>query len=152
MCLGKHGKVIVSNLSHGICALVELMRLACAAAEKDILKFFEQWGMTPDADTIKYAGQFAKETRAIWYANDESRAYWLEKGTSSLNADGSTAAVGNVTAQVDADNRNQVKISLSNTLANPALAIKPVVLMLQNVLSRLPSCSILTGSRALGAE
>ena len=98
----------------------QLMRLACAAAEKDILKFFEQWGMTPDADTIKYAGQFAKETRAIWYANDESRAYWLEKGTSSLNADGSTAAVGNVTAQVDADNRNQVKISLSNTLANPA--------------------------------
>ena len=51
----------------------KLMRLSCAAAEKNILSFFERWGMTPDADTISYAAQFPVETRAIYYVNDEAR-------------------------------------------------------------------------------
>ena len=33
----------------------KLMRLACAAAEKNILEFFERWGMVPDENTRKYA-------------------------------------------------------------------------------------------------
>lgn len=99
----------------------QLMRLACAAAEKDILEFFERWGMTPDAGTIEYAGQFARETRAICYANDESRVYWLEHGGSSLKPDGSTAAVGDITAQADDRNQNQVRISLSTTLPSEEL-------------------------------
>ena len=58
----------------------DLMRLACAAAEKDILDFFQRWGMTPDEGTRAYAGQFSKETRAIYYVNDEARVYRLESG------------------------------------------------------------------------
>ncbi|MDE6519996.1 MAG: M60 family metallopeptidase [Ruminococcus sp.] len=61
----------------------QLMRLACAAAEKNVLEFFERWGKTPDSVTKSYASQFAKETRAIMYANDDSRIYAMT-GTSSL--------------------------------------------------------------------
>ena len=79
----------------------DLMRLACVAAEKDVLEFFERWGMTPDADTISYAGQFPKETRAIYYVNDESRVYRLanpagafaKADTEALNSTTTTAAV-----------------------------------------------------------
>ena len=73
-----------------------LMRLACAATEKNILEFFEKWGMVPNKETIEYANQFDKETRAIYYVNDESRNYVLEKGT-PLKVDNSklTAEISN---------------------------------------------------------
>ncbi len=64
-----------------------LMRLACAAAKKNLLEFFTRWGMTPDAGTIAYAEQFEKEERAIYYANDEARVYQLtHSGSSGKNA------------------------------------------------------------------
>lgn len=55
-----------------------LMRLACAAAEKNILEFFERWGMEPDAATRKYAEQFETETNAIWLASDDQRVAVME--------------------------------------------------------------------------
>lgn len=60
----------------------KLMRLACAAAEKNVLEFFTRWGMIPDAATRKYAEQFELEKRAIYYINDEARAYRAEGGSS----------------------------------------------------------------------
>ena len=57
-----------------------LMRLGCAAAKKNILEFFERWGMEPDAKTLAYAGQFEKELRAIWLANDDQRVEVIERG------------------------------------------------------------------------
>lgn len=45
----------------------DFMRLACAAAQKNILEFFERWGMIPNDETRSYAGQFETETRAIYY-------------------------------------------------------------------------------------
>lgn len=93
-----------------------LMRLACAAAEKDILEFFERWGMTPDNTTKAYAQQFEKETRAIYYVNDDSRVYTMQGGVSSLSTDGTTEAVGEVTAKVNDDTQNQVDFTLSSTL------------------------------------
>lgn len=59
-----------------------LMRLASAAAEKDLTEFFIRWGMIPDEKTIAYTGQFEKETRAIYYVDDEARVYEIENGTS----------------------------------------------------------------------
>lgn len=56
----------------------KLMRLAVAAAEKNILEFFEDWGLVPDDTTRQYAEQFEKETRRIKFVNDEARAYQLE--------------------------------------------------------------------------
>lgn len=52
-----------------------LMRLSCAAAEKNILSFFERWGMTPDDATKEYASQFETEEKALCYVNEEARDY-----------------------------------------------------------------------------
>ncbi len=56
----------------------KLMRLASAAAEKDLSEFFERWGMMPDAGTLSYMKQFDPETRAIYYGDDDSRVYTME--------------------------------------------------------------------------
>lgn len=64
----------------------KLMRLAVAAAEKNILEFFEDWGLIPDETTRQYAEQFEKETRRIKFVNDEARVYQLE-GRAGFTAD-----------------------------------------------------------------
>lgn len=93
----------------------KLMRLACAAAEKDILDFFRRWGMTPDEETIQYASQFDKESRAIWFVNDEARRYAMEHGDGGSIADATT-----VQAEVSyANGTNQVYISLDNDAQTP---------------------------------
>lgn len=61
----------------------KLMRLASAAAQKDLSEFFTRWGMVPDADTQKYVSQFPKETRAIYYVDDESRVFTMGKSEGS---------------------------------------------------------------------
>lgn len=94
-----------------------LMRLSCAAAGKNILEFFERWGMTPDETTITYAEQFEKETRAIYYANDDSRVYRLENASvgSSLGINCDKEAVGeNTMAVINENSANQVDITLSS--------------------------------------
>lgn len=60
----------------------KLMRLASAAAEKDLSAFFGRWGMVPDADTQSYMKQFAPEERSIYYIDDESRVYTMEHADS----------------------------------------------------------------------
>ena len=93
----------------------DLMRLSCAAAEKNILEFFRRWGMVPNEETIAYAQQFAQETRAIYYVSDDSRVYRLENAGSSLNAEGTVEAVGdNVSAEVNAQNKSQVDFVLGS--------------------------------------
>lgn len=92
-----------------------LMRLACAAAEKDILEFFERWGKIPDSTTIQYASQFAKEERAIYYADDDSRVFRMERPYGGyLGTGGYVQAVGSDTsASVSWSNPNQVNFNLS---------------------------------------
>ncbi len=87
----------------------KLMRLAVAATQKDILTFFERWGMTPDSTTRAYAAQFEKETRPIYYVNDEARSYELAGGT------GMTAGTKVNASLSKQANSNQVKITLGNT-------------------------------------
>ncbi|MBU9728509.1 fibronectin type III domain-containing protein [Diplocloster modestus] len=84
-----------------------LMRLSCAAAQKDLLSFFEHWGMVPNEATRAYAAQFEKETRPIWYINDEARVYTIE-------GNASTAGQASVQASLDHEgNSTQVKLNLS---------------------------------------
>ncbi|MDO4275017.1 MAG: fibronectin type III domain-containing protein [Eubacteriales bacterium] len=64
-----------------------LMRLAAAAAEKDLTEFFQRWGMVPDEATKAYMNQFEAEERAIYYVNDEARVYEIENGTESTFKD-----------------------------------------------------------------
>lgn len=87
-----------------------LMRLSCAAAEKNILPFFERWGMSPDEETKRYAAQFTKETRAIWFVNDEARAYAMEHGAGGSIAGDTTVTTGLTYAA----NSNEVTIALGN--------------------------------------
>lgn len=93
-----------------------LMRLACAAAEKDILEFFERWGKIPDSATIQYAGQFVKEERAIYYTDDDSRVYRIENPYGgSLGTGGNVQAVSaDTSASVSWNNSCQVDFNLSS--------------------------------------
>ncbi len=52
-----------------------IIRLASAAAEKDLTDFFVSWGLTPNAETKNYVSQFPKETRALQYVNDDSARF-----------------------------------------------------------------------------
>lgn len=90
-----------------------LMRLACAAAQKDILEFFERWGKVPNETTKAYAAQFEKETRAIYYVSDDSRVYSMN-GQSSLSSDGTTEAIGDVAYKVNPNVANQVDFTFSS--------------------------------------
>ena len=82
-----------------------LMRLACAAANKNILQFFQRCGMVPDEETKAYAQKYGEaETKALYYVNDDARDYRAahtgEEGT-ILNQDVVTAAVAAKSNQVE---------------------------------------------------
>lgn len=85
-----------------------LMRLACAGAKKNILEFFERWGMTPDETTKKYAAQFEKETKPIYFISDEARDYELSKKESVADKIKISASLEKK------ENSNKVTISLDN--------------------------------------
>ncbi len=59
-----------------------LMRLASAAAERDLSEFFRRWGMVPDGGTLAYMSQFEPEERAIYYVDDGARVYEMKNGSS----------------------------------------------------------------------
>lgn len=86
-----------------------LMRLACAASEKNLLEFFRRWGKSPDQTTIQYAEQFEKETRAIFYANDDARVYSLN-GESVLGTDSNVRAIESASVNIGKSS-NQVEMN-----------------------------------------
>ena len=86
-----------------------LMRLAAAAAQKDLTEFFERWGMTPDKDTLQYMNQFEKETRAIFYQDDEARVYEMENGIQD-SVEGQKAASVSASA-----NGSEVQLTIGYT-------------------------------------
>lgn len=61
-----------------------LMRLATAAAGKDLSEFFRRWGYVPDEMTSAFMQQFEKETRAIYYGDDDAQSARIENQTVSL--------------------------------------------------------------------
>ncbi|MDE6519858.1 MAG: M60 family metallopeptidase [Ruminococcus sp.] len=103
----------------------KLMRLACAAAEKNILEFFERWGKTPDAVTIAYASNFGKEKRAIMYANEDSRVYAMTHESPLVDENGNAvAAIDNIKVNTGTgSNANKVtlKIDVSNKIKADAV-------------------------------
>lgn len=74
-----------------------LMRLASAAAERDLSEFFRRWGMVPNAETTAYVSQFEPETRAIYYADDTARVYEMRNGgTSAVSGKNAVTAKASV--------------------------------------------------------
>lgn len=98
------------------------MRLACAAAEKDLTEFFTRWGMTPDESTAAYMAQFPAEERAVYYINDDARNYALDHPTLDGAVTGLEVVGSETTAKVDAHTANQVNFQLTNT-ANPDVVL-----------------------------
>ncbi len=91
-----------------------IMRLACAAAEKDLTEFFMRWGLVPDAETINYAGQFEKEERALYYLTDDARVYEIEHGvTGSIK--GRDVIDGKTSVTVSDRIPNEVTVSIQST-------------------------------------
>ncbi|MDE6784838.1 MAG: hypothetical protein K2J26_05645, partial [Ruminococcus sp.] len=68
----------------------------------------------PDANTRAYASQFPKETRAIMYANEDSRVYAMEGESWLVNDDGSAASmIDNVNVSVGTGTAaNKVTLSI----------------------------------------
>ena len=87
-----------------------LMRLACAAANKNILPFFERWGMDPDETTRNYAAKYGNpETKAIYYVNPTARDY----RAAHLNEEGSLGIAGKDTASASiTTEQNQVTVTI----------------------------------------
>lgn len=94
------------------------MRLACAAAKKDLTDFFVRWGLVPDEETVRYASQFEKEERALYYLTDDARVYEMEKGiTGSVKGENVISSDSSVKTGTGAS--NEVKVSIRCT-ADPA--------------------------------
>jgi len=92
-----------------------LMRLASAAAERNLSEFFLRWGLTPDATTMNYMEQFALEKRAIYYVDDEARVYEIENGTN-----GAITGKPVVKASVSVDG-SEVTLTMNFTVDNDVL-------------------------------
>ncbi|XCP83559.1 fibronectin type III domain-containing protein [Roseburia hominis] len=98
----------------------DFIRLASAAAERDLTDFFLHWGLVPNQETTDYISQFEAETRAIYYVNDESRVYEIEHGTGSTIK--GQDVLTEMEAVVDSKVKNDVTIQLGHT-ADPDVVL-----------------------------
>ncbi len=59
-----------------------LIILASQAAGYDLTEYFIKWGLTPSSKALEYIASLnlEKETRPIWYLNDDARRYRLNNG------------------------------------------------------------------------
>lgn len=96
------------------------MRLACAAAQRDLRDFFLRWGLEADAATAAYAAQFPAETRAVYYVNDGARDYALTHDAGATIAGQDVGLTGS-SAVVSEQTPNQVELSLTSTVDAEAL-------------------------------
>lgn len=90
-----------------------IMRLACAAAKKDLTEFFTRWGLVPDDETIRYAGQFEKEERALYYLTDDARVYEMEHGTAG-SVKGKNIIGSGSTVRTGSSIPNEVTVSIQS--------------------------------------
>ncbi len=97
------------------------VRLASDAAQKDLTPFFERWGLHISEATYAYTSKYAKETRALYYLNDEAMRYRLDGGQGM--AEGSTVEITATVGQGEDANEAQgandkvVTLTLSSDMA-----------------------------------
>lgn len=102
-----------------------LMRLASAAAQKDLTEFFTRWGMEIDAETAAYMSQWPAETRAIFYINDDAQAFRINNpsaetftGKQVVTKDQVTVTQGGLQNGLA---QNQVKLDIKGTASSSLL-------------------------------
>ncbi len=95
----------------------KFIRLACASAEKNLLSFFDAWGLSYNDDTKKYAEQFEIEEHKIQYFNNDAREYRLNGGAAMSSA---TKVIADITTPHENNviNDNKVVLSLDNNSAD----------------------------------
>ena len=108
------------KLSLGGDANQNFMRLASAAAQKDLTDFFVRWGLIPDTTTAAYMAQFEAETRALYYVNDDARTYGFTHSADATIA-GKDVLTEGTTAVVDEKTANQVNLTLASTVDSDLL-------------------------------
>lgn len=88
-----------------------LMRLACAAANQNLLPFFQRWGMIPDETTKAYAEQYGEPaTKAYYYVSPEARNYRVSHEEASYTIAGQDVASASIVK-----NQNQVTLTMDAT-------------------------------------
>lgn len=103
----------------GLDAQNYFVRLASAAAKKDLTPFFERWGLHISPETYSYTSQYEAEERALYYLNDEAMRYRL-KGGSGM-AEESTVSITADTTKTEQTSDNQVTLNLSSDIAEADL-------------------------------
>lgn len=97
---------------------------ASDAAGKDLREFFEKWGIVASPNTNKYLDEmgYPKETRAIYYLNDEARRRRLDTSNSEtmakdtvVNASFGSDKNGNAITDKNYLNQKEVPLNLSVT-------------------------------------
>lgn len=75
-----------------------------------------QLGHGAGRDTVRYASQFEKEERGIWFANDENRVWQMEKRNTSQKTESSAkGSVPQGTIQY-VNGENQVNLEISGDI------------------------------------
>ena len=94
-----------------------IIRLASAAAQKDLSEFFLRWGLVANEETTAYVSQFEPETRAIFYVNDSAQSYRIQ------NPNGESLKGQNVISTAD--------VTLTEGKGNNGLAQNQVLLTIE---------------------
>lgn len=102
-----------------------IIRLASAAAQKDLSEFFLRWGLVASDETTQYVSQFEPETRAIYYVNDSAQSYRIQNPSGESLKDQSVISAANVTlTQGNGANglaQNQVSLTITPENASQSL-------------------------------
>lgn len=89
-----------------------IIRLACAASEQNMLSFFDAWGFTYNNATKKYAEQFTTKVKDIQYLKPEAHEYRLADGQGMAS---NTVAHATLNYSASGIDSNKVTLTLSNT-------------------------------------
>ncbi len=102
-----------------------IIRLASAAAQKDLTEFFRRWGLVANEATTAYVSQFAPETRAIYYVNDTAQSWRIQDPQGESLKDKAVLAKQDVAlTQGNGSNglaQNQVRLAIAPAAASQSL-------------------------------
>lgn len=122
-----------NGLTLGNNAQQNIIRLSCAAANKNLLEFFERWGLTADSTTRAYAEKFEKEERALYYGDSSTRDYRIDNQTSEASLSVKGKDVVTATTSVSSGRANEVVVSITaNSNQNSILGYEIIRVMTSN--------------------
>lgn len=122
-----------NGLTLGNNAEQNIIRLSCAAANKNLLEFFERWGLIADSTTKAYAEKFEKEERALYYGDNSTRDYRIDNQSaeSALSVKGQDVVTA--TTSVTEGRANEVSVSITaNSHTSSILGYEIIRVMTSN--------------------